>query len=169
MKIQLITPVPPQFNNGNKITAVRVSRILRRLGHKVTVESRYNGKPCDLLIALHARRSQRSIRKFRQAHPDLPLVVVLTGTDLYRDIKNDPDAQRSLELASRLVVLQKLALNEMPKHLHSKTRVIYQSAEPYPVQPTRTNESFRVCVVGHLRGEKDPLRTAMALLRSRTN
>ena len=164
MRIQVVTPAPPNFNSGNKITAVRFGRILRRLGHKVMVEQRYNEKkPCDVLIALHARRSYGSIRRFSQLHNGSPLVVVLTGTDLYRDIKNDEDAQRSLELANRLVVLQKMALNELPKRLHSKTRVIYQSAEPHPIQPMRANESFRVCVIGHLRAEKDPLRTAMAL------
>ena len=94
MKIQLVTPVPPGFNNGNKITAVRLSRILRGLGHKVSVEQKYSGKPCDILIALHARRSHNSIKTFHQLHPGLPLVVMLTGTDLYNDIKTDPDAQR---------------------------------------------------------------------------
>lgn len=163
MKIVLITPSPPGFNNGNKITAVRLNRILRGLGHKVSVEQSYTGKPCDMLIALHARRSYNSIKRFNQLYPELPLVVLLTGTDLYQDIKSDLNAQRSLELASRLVVLQSLALDELPRRLHSKTRVIYQSAEPYPVQPARQDGSFRVCVIGHLREEKDPLRTAMAL------
>jgi putative glycosyltransferase (TIGR04348 family) len=127
------------------------------------MEQQYSGKPCDLMLALHARRSAESIRKFKQLHPGLPLVVMLTGTDLYRDIRTDADAERSLDLASRLVVLQKQALEELPKRYISKTRVIYQSAEPYPAQPPRADGSFRVCVIGHLRGEKDPLCTAMAL------
>jgi putative glycosyltransferase (TIGR04348 family) len=163
VKIVVVTPTPPLFNNGNKITAVRLSRILRKLGHKVIVEQHYSGQPCDILIALHARRSANSIQKFKHDHPGLPLVVVLTGTDVYRDIKTDANAQRSLDLATRLVVLQKQALEELPKRYHSKTRVIYQSAEPYPAQPARTDGPFRVCVIGHLRSEKDPLRTAMAL------
>jgi putative glycosyltransferase (TIGR04348 family) len=166
VKIQLVTPAPLRFNNGNKITAIRWAGILRKLGHKVSVEQMYSGQPCDLLIALHARRSYESIEKFHELHPQLPLIVVLTGTDLYRDIRYDPKAQRSLETATRLVVLQDMALAELPKRLHSKTRVIYQSAQPYraPSSPL-ANGAFKVCVIGHLREEKDPLRTAKAVRR----
>lgn len=163
MKIRIVTPTPPAFNNGNKITAVRLGRILRALGHKVSFEARYSGSPCDLLIALHARRSARSVRTYHERYPSGPLVLILTGTDLYRDIKSDARAQQSLELATRLVVLQQQALEELPKRLHSKTRIIYQSAEPYPPQPPNPERTFRVCVIGHLREEKDPLRTALAL------
>jgi hypothetical protein len=84
VKIQVVTPAPLRLNNGNKITAVRWSRILRGLGHKVDVVQRYAGASCDLMIALHARRSHKSILTFHELHPDLPLVVVLTGTDVYR-------------------------------------------------------------------------------------
>ena len=166
MRIQLITPAPLRLNNGNKITALRWARILRKLGHKVDVDQSYNGTRCELLIALHARRSHSSIEQFYQLHPELPLIVVLTGTDLYRDIRSDRNAKRSLELATRLVALQKMALVELPKRFHSKTRVIYQSAEPYrPQAPRAGKRIFQVCLIGHLRGEKDPLRAAMAVRR----
>ena len=162
MKIQLITPAPLSFNNGNKITATRWSRILRKLGHKVAVQQKYTNARCDLIIALHALKSHKSIRKFHDNHPDRPMIVALTGTDLYRDIKNHDEAQESLRLASRLVVLQAMAVNELPRNLHGKTRVIYQSAEPYPARRFYTNGKFKVAVIGHLRDEKDPLRTAVA-------
>jgi len=163
VNIQLITPAPLRFNNGNKITAVRWGAMLRSLGHRVAVGQKYDGRECDLLIALHARRSYDSIQQFYDDHPELPLIVVLTGTDLYRDIRKDRKAQRSLDLATRLVVLQKLALAELPKWLHSKTRVIYQSAEPYNgARRVRSSGDFKVCVIGHLREEKDPLRAALA-------
>jgi putative glycosyltransferase (TIGR04348 family) len=163
MKIQLVTPAPLTLNNGNKITAVRWAGIFKKLGHRVRVTQDYDGKRCDALIALHARRSADSIRRFHELHPELPLIVVLTGTDVYRDIRHDLKAQRSLEIASRIVVLQKMALREIPRHLEKKTRVIYQSADPIRTRPSRSNGIFEVCVVGHLRGEKDPLRTAMAV------
>src|SRR5258706_208087 len=115
------------------------------------------------LIALHARRSYASIQRFHQAHPNLPLIVVLTGTDVYRDIHVDADAQRSLEVATRLVALQQMALRELPKRYRGKTQVIYQSAEPNRGKRKISNGKFRVCVVGHLRDEKDPLRTALAV------
>jgi putative glycosyltransferase (TIGR04348 family) len=164
VRIQLITPLPLELNNGNKITAVRWAQILRKLGHLVKISQAYEGRPCDLLIALHARRSYPSIEKFHQLHPELPLVVVLTGTDLYRDILSDQNAQRSLEVATRLVALQKMALAALPKRLHAKTRIIYQSAEPYRPALRRTH-IFQVSFIGHLRKEKDPLRAAMAVRR----
>ena len=54
------------------------------------------------MVALHARRSYDSIRRFHDKSARKPLIVVLTGTDLYRDIHSDPDAQDSLALAVRL-------------------------------------------------------------------
>lgn len=164
MKILLVTPAPLRFNNGNRITAVRWARMLRRLGHRIDVDQEYKGKPCDLMIALHARRSFKSIQRFHEAHPTCPLIVVLTGTDLYRDIHTDANAKHSLEAASRIVVLQRQAFVELPKRLHPKTRVIYQSANPCKAKPLSSeNGPFKVCVVGHLRPEKDPLRTALAV------
>jgi putative glycosyltransferase (TIGR04348 family) len=162
VKIQLVTPSPLRLNNGNKITAVRWSRILRGLGHKVEIAQRFAGASCDLLIALHARRSYKSIVKFHELHPDLPLVVVLTGTDVYQDIHSDPEAQHSLKLATRLIGLQKLALAELPRQYHAKTRIIYQSADPHRIAAPKKAKPFRVCVIGHLREEKDPLRAALA-------
>jgi len=129
VKIQLVTPAPLNLNNGNKITALRWAAIFKKLGHRVRVTQSYDDKPCDALIALHARRSADSIQRFHELHPDLPLIVTLTGTDLYRDIRRDRKAKRSLELATCLVVLQRMALRELPKRLYAKTKVIYQSAE----------------------------------------
>jgi len=166
VRIQLITPAPLRLNNGNKITALRWARILRQLGHKVKVQQSYDSARCDLLIALHARRSYPSIENFHRLHPELPLIVVLTGTDLYRDIRTDRNAKRSLELATRLVALQKMALVELPKRFHSKTRTIYQSAAPYRGRASRPGKPiFQVCLIGHLREEKDPLRAALAVRR----
>lgn len=163
MKIRLITPASPSARNGNSITALRWKRILSELGHQVVLEQSFEGGTCDLMIALHARRSFKSIRRFRELYPELPLIVTLTGTDLYRDIRTDSNAKKSLDLATRLIVLQSMGLAELPKNLHSKTRVIYQSATPVNGKvPTARNGFFKVCVIGHLRPEKDPLRTAMA-------
>jgi putative glycosyltransferase (TIGR04348 family) len=166
MNILLITPAPAAARNGNRMTAVRWTRILRDLGHRVTIRERYDGTPCDLMIALHALRSFESIRRFHEDSPELPLVVTLTGTDLYRDIKTRREARLSLEWASRLVVLQAMGVRELPPRLRRKTRVIYQSAAPVNGRsPDLRNSRFKVCVIGHLRPEKDPLRTAMAVRR----
>ena len=162
-RIALVTPAGPTRRTGNRISGGRWARILRASGHRVTALDRYEREPCDLLIALHARRSYPSIKQFRRLHPDKPLVVVLTGTDLYRDIHVDEDSRESLRLATRLVVLQRKGLDELAPELHEKTLVIYQSAPASPGQPGNPEKEFTVAVVGHMRPEKDPFRTAMAV------
>jgi putative glycosyltransferase (TIGR04348 family) len=161
MKILLITPAGPSDRNGNSMTALRWARILKRLGHHVYLDESYRGEACDLLIALHARKSAESIRRFKEAHPNLPLIVALTGTDLYRDIQTSAAARQSLDLATRLVVLQSMGMAELPRRLRAKTRVIYQSASRFNAPP-KPKDAFKVCVIGHLRPVKDPLRTAAA-------
>ena len=122
----------------------------------------WNGEPCDALIALHARRSADSIARY--AATGKPLVVTLTGTDLYKDLPSSPEAKRSLELADRIIVLQEAAPAELAPPLRRKTRVVFQSAAPR-VRHAPPTDRFRVCVIGHLRAEKDPLRAVMALSR----
>src|SRR5689334_13793595 len=160
MKIALITPAGARSRSGNRHTAMRWARMLRSLGHTVRVAVRWDGRRCDAMIALHARRSHASIVRFRERLPDAPLVVVLTGTDLYRDIRTDRDARASLALADRLVVLQDMGRTELARRHRRKTRVIYQSAV---VRPSPAARRFRVAVLGHLREEKDPFRAALAL------
>jgi hypothetical protein len=136
--------------------------MLGGLGHRVMVESEYGGQPCDVLVALHARKSAPSVQRFRDEHPDRPIVLALTGTDLYDEIRTCPDARRSLERATRLVVLQPAGLAELSEALRIKTRVIIQSAER-PLRPAAPDRSvFQVCVLAHLRPVKDPFRTAFA-------
>ena len=161
MKISLITPATAGSRSGNWTTADRWARFLRSMGHGVQVEEVWSGGCSDLMIALHTRRSHPSIRRYAATHPDHPLVAVLTGTDLYRDIRFDGDAQDSLEIATRVVVLQEAGLAELEPRHRVKARVIYQSAEPISPQPP-AKTFFDVCVVGNLRAEKDPFRCALA-------
>jgi putative glycosyltransferase (TIGR04348 family) len=124
--------------------------------------SEYTGQPCDVLVALHARKSAPSVQRFNDEHPDRPIVLALTGTDLYDEIRTWPDARRSMELATRLIVLQPAGLAELSEAARIKTKVIIQSAER-PLRPGAPDRSiFQVCVLAHLRPVKDPLRTAFA-------
>src|SRR5258706_2868778 len=86
MRIGIVTPAPPDSRYGNRITALRWARILRRLGNRVSILQTYDGEPYDLLVALHARKSHSSITSFRRQHREAPVILALTGTDLYRDI-----------------------------------------------------------------------------------
>lgn len=101
--------------------------------------------------------------RFREKHPNLPLILALVGTDLYGDIHTDSSAQESLEMADRLVVLQPMGINELPEHLAGNARVIYQSVRPPPGEFTPKKNVFEVCVIGHMRPVKDPFRTALAV------
>lgn len=136
--------------------------MLRALGHRVISTTRWTGGDEDALIALHARKSHSSIASFRTQRPHSPMIVVLTGTDVYRDIRSDADAQSSLEMADRLVVLQERALNELAPALRRKTLIVPQSCTSR-LEHAPPKSKFRVCVVAHLREEKDPFRAARAL------
>lgn len=162
MRILIITPAGAHSRYGNRNTAARWATLLRGLGHPVTIQVNWNGEAADLMIALHARRSHASIKQFHQLYPDRPLIVALTGTDLYRDIRSDADAKASMRLATRMIVLQDMGLRELSPALRRKTRVIYQSTPPVsPCPPLKS--CFEIAVSGHLREEKDPFRAAAAL------
>jgi putative glycosyltransferase (TIGR04348 family) len=163
MRIALVTPARPGSRAGNRHTALRWAAMLRAVGHKVVVSTQWEPNDRDdLLLALHARRSHASIKSFRQAHPEKPIVLALTGTDVYRDIHTDKDAQESLRLATRFIVLQPKAIEELPRRLRPKAHVVYQSCSS-KLKHKPVKRKFRLCVIGHLREEKDPLRAMDAL------
>jgi putative glycosyltransferase (TIGR04348 family) len=115
------------------------------------------------MIALHAWRSAGSIQAFRAAYPDRPLIVALSGTDIYGPASRDPGpALDSIAAADRLVALQDLAAKRIPAQHRWKIRVIHQSAPPLR-RPARAKAAgFTVAVIGHLRRVKDPFRAAKA-------
>lgn len=167
--ICIVSPALAQANNGNWQTARRWAQLLRPRYHAdiasgwpAPAPSHIPGPAPALLIALHARRSAAPLARFCAAYPERPSILVLTGTDLYRDIHTDADAQASLERATTLVLLQPAGLAELPPHLRAKARVIYQSAPS--LQPAARSTAPRhhdIVMIGHLREEKDP-RTFMA-------
>jgi putative glycosyltransferase (TIGR04348 family) len=162
LRIVIVTPAAPGSRHGNRNTALRWASHLRALGQRVRIALDWGGQEADILIALHARRSHAAIRAWKAAHPHRPLALVLTGTDLYRDIRSDAAARASLRLADRMVVLQPRGLDELGAAERAKTRVIFQSVRPLRRQ-TPPRSYFLVSVIGHLREEKDPFRAALAL------
>jgi putative glycosyltransferase (TIGR04348 family) len=163
MNIVVITPARPSSRSGNRTTALRWARIFRRLGHSARVATEYDGAPAELMVALHAWRSAAAVRHFREMHPDRPLIVALSGTDLYEYIDRDPRRTlRSLRTADRLVALQDLARQRLPDGFRRKLRVIHQSAAPLRRRAAPASRWFEVAVIAHLRKVKDPLRAAKA-------
>ena len=165
LRVLIVTPAPPGSRSGNRVTALRWARVLRGLGHETNIATAFERQRCDLMVALHARRSRDSILRFRRRRPERPLVLALTGTDLYGDIRTDAGARDSLERADRLIVLQEAGAAELPERLRSRARVIVQSLRPPRRASRPVSGAFQVCVLGHLRSVKDPLRTAAASRR----
>jgi putative glycosyltransferase (TIGR04348 family) len=161
MKICMVTPAPPRSLTGNRVTALRWARLLGQLGHRVNVIEEYDGQACDLMVALHGRKSARSIQRLEEEKPGTPIVLALTGTDLYRDARACPMTKLSLQLAAAIIVLQPEGLREVPDWARSRARAIVQSAEPVHAQPPR-RDAFEVALLAHLRPVKDPFRAAMA-------
>ena len=160
-----MTPALADANNGNWQTARRYARLL---GDRYRVDLRAawqrGDAPAELLIALHARRSAASIAAWPAGSP---VVLVLTGTDLYRDLAaGDTATLASLQRADALVLLNRLGAEALPAPLRAKSRVILQSCAARAGGPrhSRPSRHLRALVLGHLRAEKDP-QTLFAALR----
>lgn len=163
MKIILITPAQLGKQTGNNITATRWANILMGLGHSVSIKQEYQSGTFDMMIALNGYRSKYSIQNFKSENPNTPLVIALTGTDLYRFLEtHTAETLASIRLADKLVVLGEMAVNRLPVDLRSKAFLIYESAEPLPNGRQPLTRFFDICIIGHLRAEKDPLLTALA-------
>jgi putative glycosyltransferase (TIGR04348 family) len=170
VRIVIVSPALADANNGNWQTAQRWCTLLAP--HKVRIVKQWPDAEAhkhldqqdQVMLALHARRSAASVAAWAERQPlqtpglGVPgLAVVLTGTDLYRDIQSDPAAQKSLALASQLVVLQANGPEALPADLRAKTRVIFQSSTALPaVSKPSTRAQLRAVMVGHLRNEKSP-------------
>lgn len=165
MNITIVTPAGPDSKAGNRATAVRWQHLLEASGHAVDVCTEYDGEACDLMIALHAWRSAQAICRFRECWPDKPLIVVLTGTDIYHYQFEHPETTyASMASAHVLIGLHDLVAADIPERFRSKLMTLRQSAPKPSVCGGSKAEpgQFNVCVIGHLRAEKDSLRAAWA-------
>lgn len=155
LNVVIVSPALAAANNGNWQTAQRYARLLRPFC-RVRIVQHWDGNAHDqVMIALHARRSYASIADWHVRHGARGLVVVLTGTDLYRDIQSDLQAQQSLRWAHTLVVLQSEGVQAVPELLRAKTVVAFQSTSSRQTLP-KTTRHLRAIMVGHLRPEKSP-------------
>ena len=153
-RLCLVTPALASANNGNWQTAQRWARMLAA-DYEVRLVQQWDGSPADAMLALHARRSAASIAAWAAALVRKPLVVALTGTDLYRDILVDAAARQSLALAERLLVLHEGAPHDVPTEHRAKCVVCFQSSGTRRTL-AKTSQHLRALMVGHLRDEKDP-------------
>jgi putative glycosyltransferase (TIGR04348 family) len=166
-EIVIVTPALADANNGNWQTAQRWARLLQQ-AYRVRLQPTWDGGEQALLIALHARRSAPAVANWRRRQGAAPLIVALTGTDLYRDIHSDVSAQASLLSADRLIVLNEKGTSALPAPLRHKAHVLLQSCRERQTLP-KTALHLRALMVGHLRVEKSPetFFSAAQLLASR--
>ncbi|TYC62548.1 TIGR04348 family glycosyltransferase [Marinobacter sp. BW6] len=167
MHLILITPAKPGSKAGNRATAERWKVLLENAGHSVDVITEYGGEACDAFIALHAWRSVTAVRRFRKTWPGKPLIVALTGTDIYLHQHEYPeDTLYSMDVADALIGLHNLVTDDIPANFGGKLVTLYQSAdgpESFPApEADGDSDIFRASVIGHLRDEKDSLRAAYA-------
>lgn len=171
-KVTLVTPAARGSRAGNRATATRWAGLLRELGCQVQIlgsddapEVSTKGKAPDLILALHAWRSHAAIQAWRYAQPTCPLVLVLTGTDVYRFQYSHPEMVReSLESSDALIGLHDCLKEDIPERFHERLHIVHQSALPLPAKaPSPISRTFEVLVAGHLREEKDSLRAAHAV------
>ena len=156
-QVVIVTPALGDANNGNWRTAERWASFLAgacRVRLATTWPDAQSDQD-DALIALHARRSAAAIAAWHAARGSAGLGLILTGTDLYRDIHTDADAQRSLALAQEIVVLQEQGTCALPEAHRARARVIFQSTPSRPPL-VKTAQHLRAVMVGHLRAEKSP-------------
>lgn len=167
-QIVIVSPALADANNGNWQTARRWQKMLQTQWSVRIVQHWPDGPAAAhdvCMLALHARKSADSISAWAQSH-SMGLVLVLTGTDLYRDIQTDAQAQQSLHLAQRLVLLQECGPDALPLELRARASVIFQSTPARVTVPKPMR--LRAVMVGHLRDEKSPqtLFAAAQLLRA---
>ena len=179
LRVTIVTPAPEGSRAGNRVTAQRIARLLRALGHRPSIVNRFEDPRAELAIVLHAARGAEAVRRARASRPGLPIVVVLTGTDIHAPGGLSRRARRALELADAIVGLQSHSVRELPASLRHKARVILQSYDGPNLRhraPVRAKTGTRLSpgarrvvhgfvVLGHLRAEKDPFLPARALRR----
>ncbi len=182
--VVIVTPAWADANNGNWQTAHRWARHLSAKHTVMLVDGWPQGRmqavgtsaaalkgvrlqalvaQAQAMIALHARRSAASIQAWHAQHGEAGLAVVLTGTDLYKDLHSHHRAiahtvMQSLQAAAHLVVLQDQAAQDLPPALHNKAQILFQSTTTrrHLRKPDPSQRPLKALMVGHLRDEKDP-------------
>ena len=167
--IAIVTPAARGSLSGNRVSALRYARLLRGLGCKPRVLDEWRGEKADLLIVLNAQRCSASVLRARKARPGMPIVVVVTGTDVYCHLGTSRRMSQALEIADRVVGLQSDSVRVLPVRFAAKSRAILQSYDGPRFKRRTSAAHFDFLVLGHLRPEKDPFRAALAARRLPAN
>ncbi len=164
--VRLYSPMPLTSGKGNAVSALRIAGLLQKAG----VDAQAVDVPpveASVLVLLNAWRSAAVGLDFHRRHPDAPLVVVLTGTDIFPEFPSHPEVITALDAATAIVAWHSESAAQLPSHYRHKTRVIFKSAPDAPGElPVRSypvEGRLTVLVAAHLREIKDPFRCAAAV------
>ncbi len=165
--IKIFTPYNKNLIYGNFSTATRYAQLLNIYHLKSIVETNFLNanriKKGDLVIVLHAFKGYKIVKMCKERM--VPCVLVITGTDLYKNLENDHIEIKkkcvfSIKNSSAIIVLNKNAahdLYEKVKVREKKVFVIYQSVAVNSKKTIffKNKSSYSVLMVGNIRQEKD--------------
>jgi len=151
----IVSPVAQRAHDGVAVTAERWRQWLEPVAD-VAVAPEWTGASDDILIALHAGGSAESVARFAHAHPRRPLALVLTGSDVARDIDTHPSACAALSHATHLIVRQPGAMARLGDSQQARARLIEPSA-PRRVMRNKARTRFDVALAAPLCAESDPM------------
>jgi glycosyltransferase involved in cell wall biosynthesis len=165
--IKIFSPSQNFEDTGNSVTAKRYFEILRGLGHEVSLATNHEissvNRHISVAFVLHATKCSNIIQRLKEL--EVPIVLILTGTDLYNDlsdltIRAGKTCLYSLQAASAIIVLHENAINDLLKIARvprKKIFVIYQSTENILKKKKEKKQKInhRILMVSHIRPEKD--------------
>jgi putative glycosyltransferase (TIGR04348 family) len=158
--VEVVVPVLATAGSGNSVTGERYAKLFADLGHRSTIVGHPSGR-ADVVVALNAYRSAQAIHA---AGDDSLVVVVLTGTDVYRFLESDRNVVlRALDRADRLVGLNDRIGENLEARHRARLDIIHEGAARSTVDRGVDPTEVSVVVVGHLRDEKDPQTVAAAV------
>lgn len=166
MKVCVASPYPLEDLKGNSVTTRRVVELLRAGGHEARASHGWDGRPAEVLISLHAVKGAEAVFQFCRQVPGGGVIILMTGTDLYRDLENGSESgTRALRMADAIVVVQEAAIARLPAEVREKAVVIAASLHPIAKKACPVRPPFAISVVGHPRPVKRPFLTIEAVSR----
>ena len=163
-RVNICSGYPLESPKGNSVTAKRLQELLNQSGYDATAMHSATPPAADHLIALHAIKTADTIRYFHQRYPQSKIHVILTGTDLYRDIhQRQALAEHIFTIADSLVLAHEAAFDTLPKKWHHKATVIHPSISLIPPTEISSPALPLFTTIGHLRPVKNSHLMAKAL------
>jgi glycosyltransferase involved in cell wall biosynthesis len=182
--VRIITPFGAASGMGNWRTASRYAQMLRAGGLNASVfeaarmdEARPDSGRRTVAIVLNANRSSQAIAAFAEA--GIPVMVVITGTDLYGALKPDQAASEAYELAEQsmraaamILTLQREAKEEIQARWPELADRVFELVQtspprkPFSPQVTPQTKTVRFLIAAHIREEKDPRTAFIAFHRA---